>query len=198
MECAQPSLRRRRGVIWAAVVVVVAAVWTVAGLMIRPAVSATLLYGIAPWEARGPAPQITVVGSAAGDCLERSRVTGRADAYRCHTAAGLADPCFAPPVYSEATYFKVLCPAGGSVTRFNMVSITGLDPLPAGARSEFAVRLADGQTCWATGTTGLLRYRCPAGTLQGPLHGTRTRRTAQYLPTGQDTAQTMQVTVTYR
>ncbi|RLU86337.1 hypothetical protein CTZ27_25555 [Streptomyces griseocarneus] len=170
-----------------------------AGFMFRSEPQGTLLYGVAPWASRGPAANITVVGITTGDCSSPSRVTGRADAYSCQWAMGAMDPCFAPPVYSEVTERRVLCPVDGSVTRFReLTTAYMLNGQPAGSRGEFAVRLADGQTCWAVGTPGLARYQCPEGTLQGPLHGPRTRRTAQYLPTGRSAARSVRVAVAYR
>ncbi|WP_181138433.1 hypothetical protein [Streptomyces sp. Ru73] len=185
---------------WSAVVVTVAAAWTAAGIVNRPSPPDTRLYGVAPWAARGPADSIDVVGTARGSCPMPSRVTGRPDAYLCITAEGTADPCFAPPVHSEPTSGRVLCPAGGSVTRYRAVAVDGgLVTHPAGPRREFAVRLADGQTCWATAALpGTPRYRCPKGTLQGPPHGPRTHRTAAYLPAARSTAQNVRVTITYR
>lgn len=110
------------------------------------------------YESGKPAPGLSIVRTAKGECFAGSIADPRTDAWRCIVGNSVADPCFS----DKAVASWVLCPLDGSPFGTKLLRISLAKALPrnlanrgsAGQGNPWAVKLADGTVCtFLTGAT---------------------------------------------
>ena len=113
---------------------------------------------------RGPAPGLTIVRTAKGECFAGSIADARSDAWRCMVGNYVSDPCFSDPAVAS----WVLCPLDGTPFGTKLLRISLAKSLPknlgnkgaAGQGNPWAIKLPGGKICTAlTGATSSFHGR---------------------------------------
>jgi len=165
--------------------------------------SATVISKFTPYSSAG-ALTVAVTGHATGQCWTGSIMVAVPGAYRCLVGNDIADPCFAPPQPAKPTTVACL-PDPWSGAR--VVTLTA--PLPrtrtvGHAANPWAVQLANGARCVASGGTvhsvdGVsLNLLCPGGTAAGGLDTTSQLWQVEYGPQSGGTLAPVGVTHAWR
>ena len=130
-------------------------------LLVGSAQAATIERRYNPFTADGqPDPSLRITDRFAdASCGGGSDVSGRSDAWRCHSGHFILDPCFVNPAQSVA-----VCPGDPLTGRAALLDDPVLDPEGASTSDRstvWAVRTA-GRTCVASsGAKSVIRGRVP-------------------------------------